>query len=149
MLLLRASPFARGGRGDLKTRCAPFAKGNYQPQVYWSLHGFAPTSLRVIPRRNKPATSRARWKQTRESAKDCCLDCFVPRNDAKRVRVRSPVIVVALLFRRIASATECVVSFLPLCVLRRFASLRGGTTKQTRKSDNNIVIVFGLLRTSQ
>jgi len=33
--------------------------------------------------------------------------------------------------------------------LRRFASLRGGTTKQTRGSDKNIVIVSGLLRTSQ
>ncbi len=65
---LRASPFAKGGRGDSKTRFAPhpvglggkgrfedplcaipFAKGNYQPQVYWSLHGFAPASLCASP----------------------------------------------------------------------------------------------------
>jgi len=76
-----------------------------------------------------------------------CLDCFVPRNDAKRERGRSPVIVVALLFRRIASATESVVSVLPLCVLRRFASLRGGTTKQSRKRTKDLL--SGLLRTSQ
>ena len=65
---LRHPPLQRGAGGDSKTRFAPhpvglggqggfedplcaipFAKGNYQPQVYWSLHGFAPASLCASP----------------------------------------------------------------------------------------------------
>ena len=50
-----------------------------------------------------------------------CLDCFVPRKDAKREWGRTLVIVIALLLRCIASATESVVYVLPLrvCVASR------------------------------
>lgn len=44
-------PLCKGGQGGFEDPlCAiPFAKGNYQPQVYWSLHGFAPASLCASP----------------------------------------------------------------------------------------------------